>query len=173
MTVVTPQRLRLIGADRNYERWRWQIFTITWLAYAGFYLTRKSFALAKIGIQRDPKLSWTDSQLAWIDGAYLTAYAIGQFLFGMAGDRLGTRIVVAAGLLTSVIAAIAMGASTSIVLFGMFFVVQGLAQSSGWGPLAKNISTFFSRRERGSVMGLWSTNYSLGAFIASIIAGYA
>ena len=33
-----------------YERWRWQIFAITWLAYAGFYLTRKSFSVAKIGI---------------------------------------------------------------------------------------------------------------------------
>ena len=40
-------------ADRNtaYTRWRWQIFTITWLAYVGFYLTRKSFSVAKIVIQ--------------------------------------------------------------------------------------------------------------------------
>jgi sugar phosphate permease len=159
--------------DARYRRWRWQIFIITWLAYAGFYLTRKSFAVAKIGIQRDPSLGWTDSQLAWIDGAYLTAYALGQFLFGMAGDRLGTRIVVGTGMLFSVVAGIAMGASTAIVLFGAFFLIQGLCQSSGWGPLAKNISTFFSRRERGSVMGFWCTNYSLGAFVASIIVGFA
>ena len=161
-------------ADNSvYRRWRWQIFIITWLAYAGFYLTRKSFPVAKIGIQRDPSLGWTDSQLAWIDGAYLTAYALGQFHFGMAGDRLGPRIVVGAGLLLSSIAAVAMGASTWIVLFGALLLIQGLCQSSGWGPLAKNMSAFFSRRERGSVMGLWCTNYSLGAFIASVIAGYA
>jgi OPA family sugar phosphate sensor protein UhpC-like MFS transporter len=159
--------------DSTYRRWRWQIFIITWLAYAGFYLTRKSFAVAKIGIQRDPSLGWTDHQLAWIDGAYLTAYAVGQFLFGMAGDRLGTRIVVGAGMFFSVIAGFAMGASTAILLFGAFFLIQGLCQASGWGPLAKNISTFFSRRERGSVMGIWCTNYSLGAFVASIIVGYA
>ena len=38
----------LFGPDRKYDRWRWQIFAITWIAYAGFYLTRKSFAVAKI-----------------------------------------------------------------------------------------------------------------------------
>ena len=168
--------MRVMGEtapDRSYRRWRWQIFIITWLAYAGFYLTRKSFAVAKIGIQKDPSLGWSDPQLAWIDSAYLTAYALGQFLFGMAGDRMGTRLIVGAGLLLSVIAGFAMGASTWIVLFGAFFLVQGLCQASGWGPLTKNMSTFFSRRERGSVMGLWSTNYSLGAFIASVIVGYA
>src|SRR5688500_1363425 len=110
----------------RYRRWRLQIFVITWLAYAGFYLTRKSFSVAKIGIQDDPSLRMTDAQMAWIDGAYLTAYALGQFLFGMAGDRLGTRMVVGAGMLVSVIAAVGMGASTLVVLFGAFFLIQGL-----------------------------------------------
>ncbi|HEX8522721.1 MAG TPA: MFS transporter [Tepidisphaeraceae bacterium] len=157
----------------SHRRWRWQIFAVTWLAYAGFYLTRKSFSVAKIGIQKDPTLGWSDAQLAWIDGAYLTAYAIGQFLFGMLGDRLGTRIVVGTGMLLSVIAAAAMGASSTVILFGICFIIQGLCQSSGWGPLAKNISAFFSRRERGTIMGLWCTNYALGGLIASLIAGYA
>src|SRR5438034_11285528 len=85
-------------SNPRYTWWRWQIFTVTWLAYAGFYLTRKSFSVAKIGISHDPKLKMSDAQMAWIDGAYLTSYAIGQFLFGMAGDRLGTRVVVATGM---------------------------------------------------------------------------
>src|SRR3954447_18205784 len=99
-------RMTVPAASSSYRLWRWRIFIITWLAYAGFYLTRKSFPLAKIGIQHDPALGWTDAQLAWVDGAYLTAYALGQFLFGMAGDRLGTRIVVGTGLLLSVIAGV-------------------------------------------------------------------
>src|SRR2546427_49090 len=44
--------LRLIGSNLKYERWRWQIFFITWLAYAGFYLTRKSFSVAKIELMK-------------------------------------------------------------------------------------------------------------------------
>ncbi len=167
MTVLT-------GEDRNvYRRWRWQTFTITWLAYAGFYLTRKSFSVAKIGISHDPSLHMSDATMAWIDGAYLTAYALGQFLFGIAGDRLGTRLVVSAGMLLSVVAAIGMGASKIVVLFGVLFLIQGLCQSSGWAPLTKNMGAFFARKERGVVMGFWCTNYALGGLIASLVAGWA
>lgn len=158
---------------RLYRRWRIQIFFITWLAYAGLYLTRKSFSVAKIGMQRDPGLQMTNSEMGSIDGAYLIAYAIGQFVFGMAGDRLGPRLVVSCGMFCSVFAAVAMGASWITVMFGLLFSIQGLVQATGWGPLVKNMSAFFSRRERGTVMGLWSTNYPLGGLIASVIAGAA
>ena len=46
-------------------------------------------------------------------------------------------------------------------------------QSTGWAPLSKNLSNFFSRRERGTVMGLWCTNYPIGGLIALLLAGYA
>ena len=168
LTMPTP-----VSVASTYRRWRVQIFLITWLAYAGFYLTRKSFAVAKIGIQNDPALKMSNAQMAWLDMAYLTAYAVGQFLFGVAGDRLGTRLVVGAGMLISVIAGFMMGASTLVITFGALFLIQGLCQSTGWGPLAKNMSQFFSRRERGSMMGLWCTNYAMGGFIASYVAGKA
>src|SRR5262249_33489515 len=50
--------------------------------------------------------------------------------------------------------------------------LQGLCQATGWSPLAKNIGAFFSRSERGTVMGLWLTNYAVGGFVASVYAGY-
>ena len=40
----------------KYERWRWRIFAITWLAYAGLYLTRKSFSVAKIEMGKESGL---------------------------------------------------------------------------------------------------------------------
>ncbi len=38
----------VLRTDPVYERWRWRIFGITWLAYAGFYFTRKGFSVAKL-----------------------------------------------------------------------------------------------------------------------------
>jgi len=67
----------------------------------------------------------TTLQMSWIDGSYLTAYAIGQFVWGICGDKLGTRRVVLAGMLASVAAALAMGASTlaaSILLAGLLLL---------------------------------------------------
>jgi MFS transporter, OPA family, glycerol-3-phosphate transporter len=162
---------RLFGNNRRYERWRWQVFAITWLAYVGFYQTRKAFAVAKIDMGSSGGLGLTDIQMSWIDGAALLTYAIGQFFWGICGDRFGTRKVILVGMIGSVLAAAAMGSSSVAITLIIFSAIQGLCQSTGWAPLVKNIGAFFSQRERGTVMGLWCTNYAIGGFIASLLAG--
>lgn len=156
--------------DKKYKYWRWRIFGVTWLAYAGFYLTRKSFSVAKIALAEDPDILMSNTAMGVIDGVYLTTYAIGQFLWGICGDRFGTRVVILCGMLTSVVVGFAMGISNLVLLFGVFFAIQGFCQSTGWAPLAKNISQFFSQRERGVAMGWWCTNYAVGGMVASPFA---
>jgi len=163
---------RYLGNDPIYERWRWQTFAITWLAYAGFNLTRMSFAVSKVGIENDAQVCLTQPQMAWIDGAFLAAYALGQFFWGVAGDRFGPRRVILTGMLCSVVTGLAMGASSTATMFVALFFVQGLCQSSGWAPLVKNMGNFFSRRERGFVLGLWCTNYAVGGLVATVFASY-
>tara|TARA_Y100000588_G_scaffold326520_1_gene360981 strand:- start:394 stop:1710 length:1317 start_codon:yes stop_codon:yes gene_type:complete len=169
---MTTSSFNRIGSNLHYKRWRWQIFAITWLAYFGYYLTRKTFSVAKIGMEEDPNVLLTRSEMAWIDGAYLVAYAVCQFLSGIFGDRSGTRKVVLVGMAGSVLAAVVMGASSLTVILGIFFFLQGACQSTGWAPLMKNMGNFFSQRERGTVIGLWSTNYAVGGMVASVFAGF-
>ena len=75
--------------DKKYEFWRYRIFFITWLSYFGFYLTRKSFSVAKIGMAQDPDILLTKIQMSQIEAAYLIAYAVGQFVCGIFGDKFG------------------------------------------------------------------------------------
>jgi MFS transporter, OPA family, glycerol-3-phosphate transporter len=162
-------------AERNprYERWRWQIFSITWLAYAGFYLTRKAFSVAKNELKKPEVMGLTTEQMSYIDGYYSAAYAIGQLFWGTVGDRLGPRVVVLFGMLASIVTCALTAMSSGYLLIAVLLGLQGLWQASGWAPLAKNMGEFFSQRERGSIMGFWCTNYALGGFLASIVAGYA
>ena len=159
--------------NATYERWRWQIFLVTWFGYAGLYLTRKSFAVAKVGIDADPSIDLSSEAMAWIDLSYLSAYAFGQFFWGIMADKIGTRKVILGGLLMSVFACIGMGLSHVAVGFGLFSLLQGLCQSTGWAPLTKNVSNFFSTRERGTIMGFWCTNYAVGGVVATLLAGWA
>src|SRR5579871_3343560 len=163
--------VRLIGSDLRYERWRWQIFGATWLAYFGFYLTRKSFSVAKVVLITPAGMSWSKADLAWVDAAFLITYAAGNFVWGALGDRFGTRRVVLIGMLASILTALLMGASSLLLLFGALFAIQGICQSAGWGPLAKNIGEFFSQRERGRVMGFWCTSYAIGGVLGAWLAG--
>ncbi|MCP5062146.1 MAG: MFS transporter [Ignavibacteriae bacterium] len=159
--------------DPKYELWRYKIFGITWLAYAGFYLTRASFSVAKIGITDDPNVTLSLEQMGVIDGLYLIGYAVGQFVWGILGDKIGTRKIVLGGLITSIIAGFVMGVSSIMLAFGVFSLIQGLSQSTGWAPLAKNITNWSSLKERGVVMGWWSTNYTIGGLVGAPIAGLA
>jgi len=157
----------------KYELERYKAFGISWLAYAGFYLTRASFSVAKIGIADDPNVNITVEQMGIIDGLYLIGYAVGQFIWGVLGDKLGTRKIVLGGLTASIIAGFAMGVSSVMLAFGVFALIQGLSQSTGWAPLAKTITKWFSLKERGIVMGWWATNYTIGGLIGAPIAGLA
>ncbi|OZC51589.1 MFS transporter [Rhodococcus sp. WWJCD1] len=158
----------------RYERWRFQIFAVTWIAYAGFYFTRQAFSVAKLGILEDPVLSTTltKSTLANLDAVYLSAYAFGQFVWGSVSDRYGPRIVVLGGLAISAVATLFMGLLPALVFLLPLMIVQGLSQSTGWSGTLKNMSQFFSIGERGRVLGLWSTNYAFGGLVAAPVLGW-
>ncbi|OYQ24644.1 MFS transporter [Pseudomonas mandelii] len=154
------------------KRWRVQIFAITWLAYAAFYFTRKAFSVAKLGIAEDPTFMLDKMAMANLDAIYLTAYAFGQFTWGILADRFGPRVVVLGGLLISAAAALVMGSFATLPIFATCMLIQGLAQSTGWSGLCKNIGSFFPAQQRGRVLGLWSSCYAFGGLVASPFAGW-
>lgn len=156
----------------NIKRWRVQIFAITWLAYAAFYFTRKAFSVAKLGIVDDPSFPLDKMMMANLDGIYLAAYAVGQFTWGMLADRFGPRVVVLGGLVISAAAALVMGTFATLPIFVTCMLIQGLAQSTGWSGLCKNLGSFFPAQQRGRVLGLWSSCYAFGGLVASPFAGW-
>src|SRR3569832_2828302 len=115
--------------DPKYERWRWQIFSVTWLAYFGFYLTRKAFSVAKNELKKPEVMGLTKGQMSFMDGAYSAAYAVGQFTWGTLGDRFGPRMVVLFGMMASLVTCALMGISKTAFLIGALFTAQGLWQA--------------------------------------------
>jgi OPA family sugar phosphate sensor protein UhpC-like MFS transporter len=156
----------------KYERWRWITFGVTWLIYAGFYFTRQSFSVAKKTLLDDSSVRLTRADLGQIDSVYLTLYMLGQFVFGPLGDRFGPRRILLFGMTLSVLAAIGSGFATTASAFIVFSVLQGIAQSTGWSNTTKTMSSWFSLRERGRVVGWWCTHYTVGAALALPFAGW-
>ncbi|RLS80573.1 MAG: MFS transporter, partial [Planctomycetota bacterium] len=81
---MTSEVLRR-GRTTSLKAWQVRIFAITWLAYAGFYLTRKSLSVAKIELKKPEVWGLSTETLAAVDGGYLIAYAAGQLLWGVLG----------------------------------------------------------------------------------------
>lgn len=151
------------------EAQRARVFGGTWLAYAGFYLCRKNFSVLMPYLQ-DRGIS--KMRLADVLFGYSLCYAGGQFFAGLLADRFSPRRVVAAGMLLASLANFGMAVSPVYPVLLVLGMVNGLAQASGWPGLLKTMALWFGARERGVVMGWWTTNYVLGGFLATVFAAW-
>lgn len=157
--------------DPATRKWRIRVFTATWLSYAGFYLCRKPFFIAK-GTLEDT-FGWDPEQLSWIGMAYLVAYAGGQFLAAALGSKYGPRLLLLVGMAVALGANAALGVSNTWGMFAAFMIINGLAQATGWSGNVGAMAAWFARRERGTVMAFWATNFQVGGVAANALAAWA
>jgi sugar phosphate permease len=145
------------------------VWGATWLAYASYYLGRKGFSSAKRTLEAAGLVDL--GMLGVIDTLYLAAYSLGQFASGALGDRVGARRLVGYGLLASAALCAAFGSVSSAALFAVLFTLNGLAQATGWPGTTRAMAEWTTPENRGTVMGLWSTCYQVGPFLAMPLIG--
>ena len=145
---------------------RWTAWILTWVSYATYYLGRKGISVAKAPIAE----SLGKDVLVGVDTGYLAAYAVGQYVNGILGDRVGARRLVGVGMLISACACLAFGASSIGIAFLLAFVVNGFAQSSGWPGNVKAMAEWTTAENRGRIMGVWATCYQAGGIVATWFA---
>ncbi|MFT3772031.1 MAG: MFS transporter [Minicystis sp.] len=148
------------------KRGRWTAYAVTWVSYATYYFGRKGLSVAKVSIEA----ALGKSVLVGVDTAYLAAYAVGQYVNGWMGDRVGARRLIGFGMLASGIACFAFGASAAGTLFFAAMILNGLAQSTGWPGNVKAMAEWTPPERRGAVMGVWATCYQVGGIAATTIA---
>jgi sugar phosphate permease len=144
-------------------------WSVTFLAYATYYTGRKGFSAVKKPLH--DSLGISEATLGLIDSVYLSAYALGQFVSGALGDRVGARRLVGFGMLLSAACCIAFGASRAALFFGIAFCINGFAQSTGWPGTTRAMAEWTTLQNRGTVMAFWSTCYQVGGLLATLLAG--
>lgn len=165
--LASVTRTPLSAAHRS---WRAKVFIATWLSYVGFYFCRKPFSAAKSAI--GDELHWSAGTLANIWAAYLIAYAIGQYLASQMGPRLGPRRNVLLGMGLSTVVAVIMGLGRDPWLMAGLLAVNGFAQATGWSGNVGTMAGWFHKHERGRVMGLWSTNFTVGSVLSGFVMAW-
>ena len=150
--------------------WRTRIFLTTWLSYVGFYFCRTPFNATKADIGKET--GWSATTLGDIGAVYLIAYAAGQFLASGMGTKLGPRKNVLIGMAVSLCAALAFGIELSVPFVMTLVAINGLAQATGWSGNVGTMAGWFHKSERGRVMGLWSTNFTVGSILSTLAMGF-
>jgi sugar phosphate permease len=165
MSRVTPT-----AALDSRSLWRLRVFAATWLAYFAYYFCRKPFFLSKSSLYHDRQ--WSLDDLGNLGIIYLVAYTLGQFLAGVVGQRVGARRLLLSGMVLSIGASIVFGSTESLWIFSAAMVLNGCGQATGWAAGAGTMAYWFHRGERGTVMGLWATNYQAGGVAANLLAAW-
>jgi len=156
--------------DDKMRAWRWRILASTWLCYAGFYFCRKPFYIAKASMGEE--FGWSAPMLGQAGAVYLICYTLGQFMAGLLGDRLGPRIVLLSGLAATVGCNVAFGLTNGYGSLLGFMALNGFAQATGWSCTVGTMGAWFHRRERGTIMGVWATNYTVGGVLGTSLAAF-
>jgi len=155
---------------REQVLWRWRILIATYIGYAGYYLARKVFSICKTSLVAD--FGWDLRAVAHIWTVYLVAYMLGQFLNSFIGRKYGARVILLGGLAVSIGCNFVFGFANSYATFLVFMFVNGLVQATGWPGVVGTVSQWLRKKEQGTYMGFWSTNYQLGTMVVGTLGGY-
>ncbi len=142
---------------------------LSYFAYFFYYFTRKHLGITTNALIES---GYSENLIAWTQTGYGVCYAIGQFMSGALGDRLGPRIALAMGMILSAIASLAFGIFPFMGVMAICLTLNGLFQSTGWSNGCKVVSQWVVHKHRGRVMGAWCTCYIFGSLLANITAGY-
>jgi len=136
----------------------------TMFCYLFFYTGRQTFGFAIPGIEQE--LGISKSNLGWASAMLLWSYAIGQSINGNLGDKFGGRRLMSLGAILSCGLNWVVSFGTGFTSLTVPWALNGYAQSMGWAPGSRVLSSWWSQAERGKVYGA----YVFAAGMASVLA---
>lgn len=155
--------------SKKYKYWRIRILYAMFIGYAFYYFTRKSFTFAMPGLVED--LGFEKTDLGLLGSIFAISYGLSKFASGIISDKSNPRYFMAIGLFLTGICNILFGFSSSLMMFALFWGLNGWFQGFGWPPCARFLTHWYSQSERGSWWAIWNMSHNIGAFLIPWIVG--
>jgi len=152
---------------QKYNKLRWSVFLSATFGYGLYYVCRLSLNVIKKPLINGGYL--TESQLGIIGSGLFFSYAIGKLLNGFLADRSNIQKFMAAGLLVSALINLALGFTSSFIIFALLWGINGWFQSMGPTPAIISITRWFSNKERGTYYGFFSASHNIGEATTFIV----
>ncbi len=153
--------------DKEYPYWRWRIFWGMFIGYAFYYFTRKSFTFAMPGLIQD--LGFQKSDLGILSTILSLTYGLSKFVSGIQSDRSNPRYFMSIGLIITGLCNIFFGLSSSLIMFAVFWGINGWFQGWGWPPCARLLTHWYSHKERGSWWACWNVSHNIGGALIPLV----
>ncbi|KAL4500513.1 hypothetical protein ABPG72_002937 [Tetrahymena utriculariae] len=153
---------------KRLKYYRFLIFGLTFFGYATLHCARQSWSLMKANMESESDISSTF--LGYMDFAFLMSYSIGFATLGYYGDRMNLKYFTTIGMFCAVICLLVIGilqttgaveGKTREVIFIIFWILNGLSQSTAMPGFVATMGHWFGKQKRGLIMGFWigTTNF--------------
>ncbi len=146
------------------NRRRWYIVAVIFVAIVFNYVDRQIVSILKPELKREFGLG--DDGYAVILNIFTVCYAIMYPVTGWLVDKVGPRLVMLVGVLAWSMACIGGGLSRSVVMFGFFRGMLGMAEPTNFPAQLKVVTVWFPGRLRATANSLCVAGSSIGAIIA-------
>eukprot|EP00919_Chromeraceae_sp_WS-2016_P036859 GHVR01087572.1.p1 GENE.GHVR01087572.1~~GHVR01087572.1.p1 ORF type:complete len:385 (+),score=60.28 GHVR01087572.1:85-1239(+) len=156
--------------SKSFRRKKIFAFLLCYFGYAVLYASRKPFSVVKTMIKEELDLSTVE--LSYIDTAFLTSYAFGQFFLPGMLERLGTATGLMCCYLGSALALLVFSLSSSTIMLVAAWILNGLMNAPAFPMLVRIVSPWFDSNERGTAMGVWVTSQQLGSLVSTAFAAH-
>ncbi|HFZ8352942.1 TPA: MFS transporter, partial [Salmonella enterica subsp. enterica serovar Java] len=115
-------------------------------------------------------IGMTAVQFGTASSIYYILYGISKFGSGLLADRINPRVFLAPVLLVIAIINVGVGMCNNVTILLTLYCLTAVAQGCGFPPIAKAISQWYSKSERGGWYSLWNTSHNVGGALAPLIA---
>lgn len=163
MTPLTDAPQRASGL----RRLRWEVFLSATFGYSLYYVCRLSLSVVKAPLVEQGVL--TESQLGWIGSGLFYAYAVGKLVNGFLADRANINRFMTVGLLGAAGINLLFGFDPGFHGFAALWLINGWLQSMGAPSCVVGLSRWFTREERGTYYGLWSSTHNIGESLTFLV----
>jgi OPA family glycerol-3-phosphate transporter-like MFS transporter/OPA family sugar phosphate sensor protein UhpC-like MFS transporter len=168
-----PALVRITDPERvRSEYRRGQARALLWAAvgYAVFYFVRKNLSIAMPVMGKE--LGIGKAELGLFLTLHGLLYGVSKFANGYVGDRANARTFMAAGLILSALCNVWFGLSSTALLLGVAWMLNGWFQGMGFPPCARLMTHWFPPRQLATKMSVWNTSHSIGAGAVVVLCGY-
>ena len=155
---------------RQYRYWQNRLLLSTIAGYALYYFVRKNLSVAMPAMEQS--LGITKTQLGLFLTLHGVVYGFSKFVNGFLADRFSARWFFSIGLGVCAIVNFGFGMSSTALMLGVLWVVNGWFQGMGFPPCARLMTHWFPPKILATRMCIWNSSHSLGASLVVILCGY-
>jgi OPA family glycerol-3-phosphate transporter-like MFS transporter/OPA family sugar phosphate sensor protein UhpC-like MFS transporter len=163
--VTDPQAIR-----RGYLTGQIRVLLWATIGYALFYFVRNNMSIAMPVMGK--QLGIGKEQLGLFLTLHGVIYGVSKFANGFLGDRANARTFMAVGLILSALCNVVFGLSSTALIFGLVWMLNGWFQGMGFPPCARLLTHWFPPKKLASRMSIWNTSHSIGAGFIVVLCGY-